>query len=736
MNTYVLFFFGIVLGVLVTMSFVSRMAGDGSILSASVADDHEQKHKKLNHQFTHKFNQEQPTTTSATPTTAIGTGAAALTSAIVSNFRVNADVDRWADEVMDVIGLNAAQSGSGTAAVSSLTSSRAIAGGGSGSSTMEPRATQASDLDLSKPAKKKSPVSPLDALAKDIQYVPDTVSARPKSRQREREQQRHEADIRVIADKARLEREKQASIRASGNAEKERIEAREREAQQRFDTAAQSGKASSSSSSSSSSTASERGVSPAGAAVLNFDTKTDLRGRDSNDDLIIGAAKSSDASASSSNSSAGSRSKTSAASSAASTALVKYHGAARLPPRPVNVMSVESLVSAGRALPDMSRQYAEFEKEDLKLHLCNAVFEAYSASYLTTKKHIMDVKSESYNLTWVNCEMASFIHMRESKNFVVNPMGDGMIIQSLDVLDFSVIHLSAFERSSKKHKHLLWKERKDLQTAWHNIDPVKETAKILDNLNNPKNPKSTKIVHSEEAKRTVVVMPFLGGAMGAGHSELGNRFEYLKACFWSFYEFVPNIVAGVTRQADVDWIMKESGMPFYDVILLENLPKSAGLPVGTTQQVKQRLVSGQWDFDYVFFTESDQILISRELQLMFNHLKKYPDRMLLPHRLMPYSDRAMKEVHKRNLDAITKRPTGDALVDNQKGLAIGANDWQKQSCCMERQNCKERKTWKHVSDPEVPIINYHGLFVPLGNINFLAESYRFCRMSPYTDICP
>jgi hypothetical protein len=36
--------------------------------------------------------------------------------------------------------------------------------------------------------------------------------------------------------------------------------------------------------------------------------------------------------------------------------------------------------------------------------------------------------------------------------------------------------------------------------------------------------------------------------MGAGHSELGNRFEYLRACFWSFYEFIPNIVAGVTRK--------------------------------------------------------------------------------------------------------------------------------------------------------------------------------------------
>jgi hypothetical protein len=32
----------------------------------------------------------------------------------------------------------------------------------------------------------------------------------------------------------------------------------------------------------------------------------------------------------------------------------------------------------------------------------------------------------------------------------------------------------------------------------------------------------------------------------------------------------------------------------------------------------------RWDFDYVFFTESDQILISRELPLMYAHLKQYP----------------------------------------------------------------------------------------------------------------
>ncbi len=366
--------------------------------------------------------------------------------------------------------------------------------------------------------------------------------------------------------------------------------------------------------------------------------------------------------------------------------------------------------------PDMTGQKAAHEKENLKLHLCNSVFEAYSASYLTTKEHLIDVKSENYNLTWVNCEMASFIHMRHSPNFFVNAAGKGMIMQSLDVLDFSVIHLSAFERSSRRWKDKLWFTPKERKTAWHNIDAVKEAAQVLEQLVNPK-VTGRKLIYSPEALKTVVVMPFLGGAMGAGHSELGNRFEYLKACFWSFYEFVPNIVAGVSRQEDVDWAFKESGLPFYDIILIDNLPKSAGLPVGTTQQVKKRLLSGKYDFDYIFFTESDQILITRELQLMYENLKEYPHRMILPHRLMPYSDRVVKEVHKRQLLA-------------------GRNAWMNQSCCMPRQNCGERKSWKPLRDDAVPVVNYHGLNIPLGNVNFLDESYRYCKLGSFVDICP
>lgn len=94
--------------------------------------------------------------------------------------------------------------------------------------------------------------------------------------------------------------------------------------------------------------------------------------------------------------------------------------------------------------------------------------------------------------------------------------------------------------------------------------------------------------------------------------------------------------------------------------------------------------------------------------------------MLLPHRLMVYSDRILREIHQRELATI-KKP----------------NAWMGQSCCIQRQNCMDRKTWVSLKDSKVPIINYYGLYIPLGNVNFLDEMYRSCDMSSYIgSYCP
>ena len=56
-----------------------------------------------------------------------------------------------------------------------------------------------------------------------------------------------------------------------------------------------------------------------------------------------------------------------------------------------------------------------------------------------------------------------------------------------------------------------------------------------------------------QLKRTVAIMPFLGNTNGAGHSNLSNRYLYLKACFWSIFAYIPNVIAVVQSQVDYDY---------------------------------------------------------------------------------------------------------------------------------------------------------------------------------------
>jgi hypothetical protein len=100
--------------------------------------------------------------------------------------------------------------------------------------------------------------------------------------------------------------------------------------------------------------------------------------------------------------------------------------------------------------------------------------------------------------------------------------------------------------------------------------------------------------------------------MGAGHSVLSNRYQYLRACFWSVYAHIPNVAVGVSQASDVVWARNESGMPWYarappdismhsnngcqcfhvrhSVFLFENLPKAASLPMRTVQHAQQMIV--------------------------------------------------------------------------------------------------------------------------------------------------
>jgi hypothetical protein len=183
------------------------------------------------------------------------------------------------------------------------------------------------------------------------------------------------------------------------------------------------------------------------------------------------------------------------------------------------------------------------EAEYLNFHKCRDAGEAYGASYLITREHLI-YQNTNYSLNWVNCEMASFIMMKE-RNMAMKRGTNGTIIQALDVLDFSAIHLSAYERSQRRYARLIKSHK------------YPETIEVMQQVTQRLLQRRDSGMHIErgvpELNRTVVVMPFLGTGMGSGHSVLANRYEYLKTCFWSIFPEMPHIVVGVTSDEDYKW---------------------------------------------------------------------------------------------------------------------------------------------------------------------------------------
>ena len=209
------------------------------------------------------------------------------------------------------------------------------------------------------------------------------------------------------------------------------------------------------------------------------------------------------------------------------------------------------------------------------LHVCKDRNEAYSASYLVSREHFLN-QFTAFNLSWVNCEMGSYVMMYQTmlkKGKIVDlkeTNGNGTLIQSIDVIDLAVIHLSTFERLHRKWVDVLKRPAKKSSSK---IDPIIRSGKILQSITRKQSRQDVTMSLLKESEyndpslnitweklsyklnRTIVIMPFLGIDMGAGHSELSNRYHYLASCFWSFFSYYPHIVAAVKSPKDREFAL-------------------------------------------------------------------------------------------------------------------------------------------------------------------------------------
>ena len=83
----------------------------------------------------------------------------------------------------------------------------------------------------------------------------------------------------------------------------------------------------------------------------------------------------------------------------------------------------------------------------------------------------------------------------------------------------------------------------------------------------------------------------------------------------------------------------------------------------------------------------------RNSHILYDHVDRYPRRMLLPHRLMAYPEIVLSHVHKRKLISAKKSQVNlfDSS-DSSHGSSQNSIDesWRESNCCLTKQNCVDR----------------------------------------------
>ncbi len=380
----------------------------------------------------------------------------------------------------------------------------------------------------------------------------------------------------------------------------------------------------------------------------------------------------------------------------------------------------------------------------LKFHRCFDEGEAYAASFLVTKHHFLSKQSIDLNSTHMSMESASFMFMETRKQSKFKEK-IGAIIQTLDVLDLSVVHLSAYERSLRHEGRI---NRYDSIRDSIMEPAIKRIYTIANAIESAvtKHPQSTISQHEKYAK-TLVLLPWAGSELGVGNSRLTYRQEYLRICFWSFYRYYSNdnIIIGVHSQNDANIIKDILKLPAREIWILSNASIDR-LPHALIKEAQKRFQSNHdslWHaFNYIFFSESDQLHVSRPEEYvnkthaqpleLYDMLDTYPRAVLSPHRLIPYAHELLKNKY--------------GIIPKNKYTTYGQLDSDDMNvnhmmCCLKRQNCDERdrmnqKTWIPLSSPNLPFIEIDGFMVAMGNANFRKGVFRPCKLLPYKNICP
>jgi hypothetical protein len=162
-----------------------------------------------------------------------------------------------------------------------------------------------------------------------------------------------------------------------------------------------------------------------------------------------------------------------------------------------------------------------------KFQRCVEMGEAFSASFLISKKLLVALDTK-VNLTTANCAKGAFIAMR--------PNGQGAVMQTIDLLDLSVVHLSAYERYPSAVKSELLDD---------NVPQVMRKV-----MNRVKKEKQNHVLGNS----TIAFIPYFGKAIGSTSSKAANRQTYLHITYWSIKRMINDIIVYVCNEEDYHYV--------------------------------------------------------------------------------------------------------------------------------------------------------------------------------------
>lgn len=260
---------------------------------------------------------------------------------------------------------------------------------------------------------------------------------------------------------------------------------------------------------------------------------------------------------------------------------------------------------------------------------------SYSASFLTSKEQLLSNPVTDFHMERpnTNMETASYHAMGHRNRYDV--------WRTVDALDFTVEHLSMYERML--HSQTMKKgARSKIAEAVYAV--------FLERLRRYESHLRRTCPSGQSSSfggRTVGVMPFYAaGGAGSGHTRRESKALYLNITIRSIRCHFGAIAVSCLHPGDKAYLEAGIGLPEIDAVLWIDpdglkVQKPSFLGVATVRELQQRFAnktsSFARQFDFIFYTEADQVLHIRQRHRdkLFRPFLQPQKRLavLTPHRL-------------------------------------------------------------------------------------------------------